>query len=269
MRIDVVTIFREYLAPLSLSLVGKAREAGLVDIVVHDLRTWTHDRHHTVDDAPFGGGPGMVMSPQPWGEALDALLAAAPAGPDVAPHLLVTSPSGRPLRHPWVQRLAAEPWLVLACGRYEGIDARLVEDAATRLAVDEVSVADVVLAGGEAAALVVVEAVVRLLPGVLGNPESLAEESHTDGLLEYPVYTRPATWRGRDVPAVLRSGDHARVAAWRREQAIRRTAQRRPDLLAGTAADRWDAADRATLIALGWTVDEQARLRPPEAPVAH
>jgi tRNA (guanine37-N1)-methyltransferase len=268
-RIDVVTIFPDYLAPLSLSLVGKAREAGLVDIAVHDLRTWTHDRHRTVDDAPFGGGPGMVMSPQPWGEALDALLAAAPAGPGVVPHLLVTSPSGRPLTHAWATWLSAQPWLVLACGRYEGIDARLVEQAATRMPVDEVSVADVVLAGGEAAALVVVEAVVRLLPGVLGNPESLAEESHTDGLLEYPVYTRPATWRGRDVPEVLRSGDHARVAAWRREQSLRRSAQRRPDLLAGTPADRWSAGDLATLGELGWEVDPAARLRPPEPPVAH
>ncbi len=269
MRIDVLTIFPEYLAPLSLSLVGKARESGLLHLGVHDLRTWTTDRHRTVDDAPYGGGPGMVMSPQPWGEALDALLAAAPAGPGVRPHLLVTSPSGRPLTQSWAHDLAAQPWLVLACGRYEGIDSRLVEDAATRMPVDEVSVADVVLAGGEAAALVVVEAVVRLLPGVLGNPASLHEESHADGLLEYPVYTRPASWRGRDVPAVLRSGDHARIASWRREQSLRRTAQRRPDLLVGTPAASWSRTDLDLLHGLGWSLDGDARLRPPGGAVAH
>jgi tRNA (guanine37-N1)-methyltransferase len=268
-RVDVLTIFPEYLEPLSLSLVGKARQAGLVDIGVHDLRNWTHDRHRSVDDAPFGGGAGMVMSPQPWGEALDALLAAEPAGRGVVPHLLVTSPSGRPLTQAWAYELVAQPWLVLACGRYEGIDARLVQDAAQRMPVEEVSVADVVLAGGEAAALVVVEAVVRLLPGVLGNPASLHEESHSDGLLEYPVYTRPSSWRGRDVPEVLRSGDHARIATWRREQSLRRTSQRRPDLLAGTSAARWSRSDLQVLAGLGWSVDPAGRLRPPDSAVAH
>jgi tRNA (guanine37-N1)-methyltransferase len=265
-RIDVITIFPDYLAPLSLSLVGRAVQTGVVDLAVHDLRRWTHDRHRTVDDAPYGGGAGMVMGPEPWGEALDAVRAGA-AG--TAPHLLVTSPAGRPLTQAWAEQLAGEPWLVIACGRYEGIDARVVEDAAPRMPTDEVSVGDVVLAGGEAAALVLVEAIVRLLPGVLGNADSLAEESHTDGLLEYPVYTRPARWRGRDVPGVLLSGDHAKVAAWRQQQSVRRTAQRRPDLLDGRRAEDLTAADQTVLVELGWHVDEHGRLRPPPRPVAH
>jgi tRNA (guanine37-N1)-methyltransferase len=222
-RVDVVTIFPEYLAPLGLSLAGKARDAGLLDVHVHDLRGWTHDRHRTVDDTPYGGGAGMVMKPEPWGEALDAVL------PDGAT-LVVPSPSGEPLRQALARELAGREHLVLACGRYEGIDQRVVEDAATRAEVREVSVGDYVLNGGEAAALVIVEAVARLLPGFMGNPDSLLEESHEDGLLEYPVYTRPATWRGREVPPVLLSGDHGAIAAWRREQAVRRTAERRPDL---------------------------------------
>jgi len=225
MRLDVVTIFPDYLAPLSLSLVGKAVDAGIVELTVHDLRDWTDDRHRTVDDAPYGGGAGMVMAPEPWGRALRSL---TEDRPECSPHLLITSPSGRPLTQRWADELATEPWLLIACGRYEGIDARLAEDAATRMQVDEVSVGDVVLAGGEAAALVIAEAVVRLLPGVLGNPSSLSEESHVDGLLEYPVYTRPARWRGRAVPDVLLSGNHARIARWRREQSLRRTSARRP-----------------------------------------
>jgi tRNA (guanine37-N1)-methyltransferase len=265
-RIDVVTIFPDYLAPLSLSLVGKAVESGVVDLAVHDLRAWAHDRHRTVDDAPYGGGAGMVMTPVVWGEALDAVTATLPA---VTPHVLVTSPSGRPLTQQWADELARDPWLLIACGRYEGIDARVTEYAARHLPVDEVSVGDVVLAGGEAAALVLVEAVVRLLPGVLGNPESLREESHAEGLLEYPVYTRPALWRGLEVPLVLRSGDHAGVAAWRHEQSVRRTAQRRPDLLAGRACSDLDPGDVVLLEGLGWAVDEQGRLRPPPGAVAH
>jgi tRNA (guanine37-N1)-methyltransferase len=265
-RIDIVTIFPEYLAPLSLSLVGKARETGLVDIAVHDLRDWTHDRHRSVDDAPYGGGPGMVMAPEPWGAALDAIAA---TGAGSVPHLLVTSPSGRPLTQAWAHELAREPWLVLACGRYEGIDARVAQDASARMPVDEVSVADVVLAGGEAAALVVVEAVVRLVPGVLGNPDSLTEESHSDGLLEYPVYTRPAQWRDHPVPDVLLSGDHARVAAWRRRQSLKRTSARRPDLLAGRPMAALSGEDRTVLTELGWAVDDDGRLRPPPPAVAH
>jgi tRNA (guanine37-N1)-methyltransferase len=226
-RIDVVSIFPEYFSPLALSLVGKAQDAGLVDVHVHDLRTWAHDRHRTVDDAPYGGGAGMVMKPEPWGEALDELV------PDPAGTVLVVpTPSGEPLRQSIAQHLAAADRLVFACGRYEGIDQRVLDHSAGRLRVHEVSLGDYVLNGGEVAALVVIEAVVRLLPGFMGNPASLTEESHGgSGLLEYPVYTRPATWRGLDVPAVLLGGDHAGIAAWRHDQALRRTAERRPDLL--------------------------------------
>ncbi len=239
MRIDVVSIFPDYLAALDLSLVGKARKSGLLDIRVHDLRDWTHDRHRTVDDTPYGGGAGMVMKPEPWGEALDAI--APPDGP-AQPRLLVPSPAGRPFTQELAAELAAEPWLVFACGRYEGIDARVAEYAAGRMAVDEVSIGDYVLNGGEVAVLVMVEAVARLLPGVIGNPGSLSEESHADGLLEYPVYTKPASWHGYDVPEVLLSGNHAVITAWRNEQSRRRTAERRPDLLARWAATAGDAA---------------------------
>jgi tRNA (guanine37-N1)-methyltransferase len=230
-RIDVVSIFPAYLAPLDLSLSGKARDRGLVDLHVHDLRRWTSDRHRTVDDTPYGGGAGMVMSPGPWGDALDALVP-----PDAEPPtLVVPTPAGRLFTQAEAERLARLPWLLFACGRYEGIDHRVVEEAATRMPVEELSIGDYVVTGGEVATLAVVEAVVRLLPGFLGNPASLAEESHTRGvdgpLLEYPVYTKPPSWRGRDVPEVLRSGHHGRIAAWRREQSLRRTAARRPDLL--------------------------------------
>ncbi len=222
MRIDVVTIFPEYLAPLELSLAGKARDKGLIDVHVHDLRTWTHDRHHTVDDTPYGGGAGMVMKPEPWGEALDTV-----AGPDSV--IVVTTPSGEPFTQAVAEELAAERHLVFACGRYEGIDQRVMDHYAQQ--VREVSIGDFVLNGGEVAALAVTEAVVRLLPGFLGNPDSLAEESHgAAGLLEYPVYTKPSSWRGLDVPPVLLSGNHAAIAAWRHDQAVRRTAERRPDL---------------------------------------
>lgn len=266
MRLDIVSIFPDYLAPLSLSLVGKAEEAGIVDLAVHDLRQWTDDRHRTVDDTPYGGGAGMVMAPQPWGRALDSLIR---THPQMTPHLLVTSPSGRPLTQQWAADLAGEPWLIVACGRYEGIDARVVDDAATRMRVDEVSVADVVLAGGEAAALVLTEAVVRLLPGVLGNPESLSEESHVDGLLEYPVYTRPAQWRGLSVPSVLMSGHHGRIAAWRRAESLRRTCLRRPDMIERLPPDALDEADEQVLSELGWSRDADGRFRRPPRTVAH
>jgi tRNA (guanine37-N1)-methyltransferase len=226
-RLDVVSIFPDYLQPLRLSLVGKAIESGLVQLAVHDLRRWTHDRHRTVDDTPYGGGAGMVMRPEPWGEALDELL-----DPDA--RLLIMSPSGRRFDQQLADELAGEPHLVFACGRYEGIDARVAAYARTRARVDEVSIGDYVLNGGEVAALAIVEAVVRLLPGVIGNPESLAEESHSaahDRLLEYPVYTKPPTWRGLDVPEILFSGHHAQIAAWRRERAVELTRARRPDLL--------------------------------------
>jgi tRNA (guanine37-N1)-methyltransferase len=227
MRIDVVTIFPDYLAPLDLSLPGKARARGLLDLHVHDLRAWTHDRHRTVDDTPYGGGAGMVMRPEPWGEALDELV---PAGTAAGTTIVVTTPSGEPFTQELARELAARERLVFACGRYEGIDQRVLEEAGTRTEVREISIGDYVLNGGEVAALVITEAVVRLLPGFMGNPESLAEESHEDGLLEYPVYTKPASWRGRDVPGVLLSGDHSAIRAWRHDQAVRRTAERRPDL---------------------------------------
>jgi tRNA (guanine37-N1)-methyltransferase len=229
MRVDVVTIFPEYLAPLELSLAGKARDRGILDVHVHDLRNWTHDRHRTVDDTPYGGGAGMVMKPEPWGEALDEILRSGGRA-ESRPTLVVPTPSGVPFTQAVAAELATREHLVIACGRYEGIDQRVVDDAATRLEVRELSLGDYVLNGGEVAALVVVEAVARLLPGFMGNAESLAEESHQDGLLEYPVYTKPASWRGLDVPDVLLSGDHARIAAWRHDQAVRRTAERRPDL---------------------------------------
>jgi tRNA (guanine37-N1)-methyltransferase len=229
MKIDIVSIFVEYFQPLRLSLVGKAIESGIVDLRVHDLREWTFDRHRTVDDTPYGGGPGMVMRPEPWGLALDALT----AGQDDA-RLLVLSPSGRTFNQSIAHELAKEQRLIFGCGRYEGIDARVVEDAARRMRVDELSIGDYVLSGGEVAAMVVIEAVVRLLPGVVGNPESLIEESYgteNQGLLEGPVYTKPPSWRGLEVPEVLLSGHHEKIAAWRREEALKKTQVRRPDLL--------------------------------------
>ncbi|HMQ66799.1 MAG TPA: tRNA (guanosine(37)-N1)-methyltransferase TrmD [Arachnia sp.] len=229
MRIDAVSIFPDYFAPLRLSLVGKAIAAGTVDLAVHDLRDWTHDRHRTVDDTPYGGGAGMVMKPEPWGEALDALEEASPLPMTV----IVTTPAGRPFTQELAYELAAKERLVFACGRYEGIDQRVVDHCHERYEVIEVSLGDYVLNGGEVAALAITEAVVRLLPGVLGNPESLTEESHSAGnerLLEYPSYTKPPVWRGREVPEVLLSGNHGLVARWRREQAETRTAARRPDL---------------------------------------
>ena len=247
--VDVVTIFPDYLAPLGVSLLGKAQERGLLTVRVHDLRTWTSDVHRTVDDSPYGGGPGMVMRPEPWGAALDAVraLGGTDTGTEAVPVLLVPTPSGRPFTQALAQELSDEPWLVFACGRYEGIDARVLEDAAERFRVVEVSLGDYVLAGGEVAVLVVVEAVARLLPGVLGNAASHQDDSFAAGgmeaLLEGPVYTRPPVWRGREVPAVLQSGDHARIARWRREQALQRTAERRPDLLA--SAESPSADDRA------------------------
>jgi len=229
MKIDIISIFVEYFQPLRLSLVGKAIEKGIVDLHVRDLRDWTTDRHRTVDDTPYGGGAGMVLRPEPWGLALDELAAG-----QTDPRLIVLSPSGRSFTQSLAHELSAERHLIFACGRYEGIDARVVHHAARRMRVDELSIGDYVLSGGEAAALVVIEAVVRLLPGVIGNPESLTEESYaTDlaGLLEGPSYTKPPSWRGLDVPEVLLSGHHERIAAWRREQAIAKTRLRRPELL--------------------------------------
>ena len=224
MRIDVVTIFPDYLDPLRQSLPGKAIESGIVELGVHDLRRWTHDVHRSVDDAPYGGGPGMVMKAPVWGEALDEICSDETL-------LVVPTPAGRLFTQADAQTWSRERHLVFACGRYEGIDQRVVEDAGRRMRVAEVSIGDYVLPGGESAALVMIEAVVRLLPGVLGNPASHQDDSHSDGQLEAPSYTRPPSWRGLDVPEILLSGDHAKVAAWRREQGLQRTRERRPDLL--------------------------------------
>ena len=231
LTLDVVTIFPAYLAPLRESLLGRAVERGQVDLRVHDLRRWTDDVHRTVDDTPYGGGPGMVMRPEPWGRALDEI--APPGGPQ--PRLILPSPAGRPFTQELAAELAGEPWLAFGCGRYEGIDARVALDAGRRMRVDEISLGDYVLAGGEVAVLVMVEAVARLLPGVLGNAASAPDDSFgagPGGLLEAPAFTRPPSWRGLEVPEVLRSGDHAAVARWRAEQSRRRTAEIRPDLLA-------------------------------------
>ena len=225
MRIDVITIFPDYLEPLRQSLPGKAIQSGLVDFGVHDLRSWTHDVHRSVDDAPYGGGPGMVMRAPVWGDALDEICSERTL-------LVVPTPAGRPFNQDTAARWTAEEHLVFACGRYEGIDQRVADDAARRMRVEEVSIGDYVLPGGESAALVMIEAVVRLLPDVLGNPQSHQQDSHSDGLLEGPSYTRPPSWRGLDVPDVLLSGDHARIEAWRGEQSLQRTRERRPDLLA-------------------------------------
>jgi tRNA (guanine37-N1)-methyltransferase len=230
-RIDVFTIFPDYLAgPLGLSLIGRARERGAVDLRLHDPRDHTDDRHRSVDDAPFGGGPGMVMRPEPL---FDAVEAAQPPRP-----LFLLAAGGRRFDQAMARELAAGDGFSLLCGRYEGVDQRVAD----HLCDGEVSVGDVVLAGGEAGALVIIEAVTRLLPGVMGNDESSVEESFAEGLLEYPQYTRPADYRGWTVPDVLRSGDHGRIAEWRRSMALRRTAERRPDLL---SPDGPAAPDRA------------------------
>jgi tRNA (guanine37-N1)-methyltransferase len=232
LTLDVVTIFPDYLAPLRQSLLGRAIERGQVEVRVHDLRRWTDDVHHTVDDTPYGGGPGMVMRAEPWGRALDELAPLDGAGGQ--PRLVVPTPAGRPFTQAMAAEFAGEPWLLFACGRYEGIDARVVEHAARRMPVVEVSLGDYVLAGGEVAVLVIVEAMSRLLPGVLGNDQSALDDSFAAGpagLLEAPAYTRPASWRGLDVPPVLLSGNHSEIARWRARRSRERTAQRRPDLL--------------------------------------
>jgi tRNA (guanine37-N1)-methyltransferase len=256
LRIDVVTIFPDYFgSPLGVSLIGKAAVRGDIEFGVHDLRRWAPDVHHTVDDVPFGGGPGMVMKPDVWGSALDEIIG---DGEDPRPRLIVPTPSGVPFSQRLAARYAAEPWLVFACGRYEGIDGRVVEAMRTRMPVDEVSIGDYVLAGGEAATLVMIEAVGRLLPGVLGNASSAQDDSFGGdgdpggamrGLLEGPVYTRPRAWRGREVPEVLLSGNHAAIARWRRDMALRRTAAHRPDLIA--ALCDLDRRDRQVLAEAG------------------
>lgn len=254
MKIDIVTIFPEYFAPLDLSLVGRARGLGLIDLDVYDLRSWTRDVHRTVDDTPYGGGPGMVMRPEPWGEALDALVPPRPDGRTErpAPRLVVPTPAGERFTQPMAAELAAERHLIFACGRYEGIDQRVLDHAATSMPVSEISMGDYVVFGGEVAALAIVEAITRLLPGVLGNAASLIEESHAAGLLEAPVYTKPAVWRGLAVPEVLRSGDHGKIERWRRESSLVRTAIRRRDLLEALPEGALDARDVETLTGAGF-----------------
>jgi tRNA (guanine-N1)-methyltransferase len=315
-QIDIVTIFPEYFGPLNVSLIGKAANRGDIEFHVHDLRQWAHDVHRTVDDTPFGGGPGMVMKAEVWAEALDEI-----APPDIVepvPRLVVPTPSGTQAH---AASYAACPQLVFACGRYEGIDARFIDEARSRMRVDEVSIGDYVLAGGEAAVLVMVEAIGRLLPGVLGNEQSASDDSFGGtsaagdtsltgggsaaladalsggaalgnvppgapspegppsggpwfggassrgaapgggaepaasmaGLLEGPVYTRPRVWRGREVPDVLLSGDHAAIARWRRDAALLRTAANRPDLIwrAGADPGGLSARDWQVLSAMG------------------
>ena len=228
MKIDVVTVFPQYLEPLKLSLIGKAIETGVIDLSIHDLRDYTHDKHQTVDDAPYGGGPGMVMKPEPWGEALDELL-------DSETILVIPTPSGKPFTQELAQEYSQSDHLVFACGRFEGIDSRVAHHYKSRFRVDEVSIGDYVLAGGEAAVLVIVEALGRLIPGVLGNTESYLDDSFAKGqmeqLIEGPVFTRPPVWRELEVPEVLVSGDHGKIAKWRLEQAKEKTANVRPDLL--------------------------------------
>ncbi|HVX45336.1 MAG TPA: tRNA (guanosine(37)-N1)-methyltransferase TrmD [Mycobacteriales bacterium] len=247
MRIDVVTIFPEYFAPLKQALLGRAIERGLITAQVHDLRQWTADVHRTVDDPPYGGGPGMVMKPEPWGQALDAV------APDGAT-LIVPTPAGYSFTQRHAEDFATRPHLVFACGRYEGIDQRVADSARSRLRVEEVSIGDYVLAGGEVATLTMIEAVTRLLPGVVGNTASVEEDSFAGGLLEGPVYTRPEVWRGHAVPEVLRSGNHAVIKRWERDESLRRTAARRPDLLASA---RLDATDRQVLIEAGFHLPDR------------
>jgi tRNA (guanine37-N1)-methyltransferase len=225
-RIDAISIFPEYFKALDISLLGKAREKEIIDLRVHDLRDFTHDKHKTVDDSPYGGGAGMLMKPEPWGEAFDEIL---PADGNVT--IIFTSPAGEQFKQATAYELAKEDQIVFACGRYEGIDQRVVDYAATKGRVRLISLGDYVLNGGEVAAIAMVEAIARLIPGVIGNAESLIEESHSDGLLEYPSYTKPAVWRDLEVPDVLLSGNHALIAKWRKDQQIERTKRVRPDLL--------------------------------------
>ncbi|PIE99375.1 MAG: tRNA (guanosine(37)-N1)-methyltransferase TrmD [Propionibacterium sp.] len=226
MRIDLVSIFPSYFTPLELSLVGKAKQAGLIEVVTHDLRNWAHDRHKTTDDTPYGGGAGMVMKPEPWGEAFDYLVAVDNRRPTV----IFPTPVGERFTQKKANNLADKERLIFACGRYEGIDQRVIDYAKDTFETYEISIGDYILNGGEVAALAIVEAVVRLIPGVVGNPESLIEESYSDGLLEYPNFTKPVIWRGREVPEVLLSGNHGRIADWRAAQSEERTSLRRPDL---------------------------------------
>ena len=252
MRIDVLSIFPEYLEPLRLSLIGKAVTDGLLQLTVTDPRAFATDRHRTVDDTPYGGGAGMVMKPEPWAQALESVLGAQDDAAASRPVLVVPSPAGEVFTQEIAYELAAEKHLVFACGRYEGIDERFLDWASGEVRVRPLSLGDYVLNGGEVAVLAMTEAVTRLIPGVIGNPESLAEESHTGGLLEYPVYTKPATWREREVPETLLSGHHGRIARWRRDQQLARTARRRPDMVLALDPATLDRADLAVLAEHGF-----------------
>ncbi len=256
MRIDVVSIFPEYLAALDLSLIGKARRENVLDLNVHDLRDYTHDRHRTVDDTPYGGGAGMVMKPEPWAAALGRIAVESPVDKTGGnkPILIVPSPAGAVFTQEMAYELAEAPHLAFACGRYEGIDERVIEFAAESFDVRPVSIGDYVLNGGEVAVLAMVEAIGRLIPGVVGNPESLVEESHSDGLLEYPVYTKPASWEGHEVPEVLLSGNHGKIARFRRTKQLERTAVRRPDLIVQLDASKLNRHDRDALWHSGFAI---------------
>jgi tRNA (guanine37-N1)-methyltransferase len=227
MQFDVFTLLPEVFPPyLDTSILQKARERRLIDVRVHNIRDYTHDRHHTTDDIPYGGGGGMVIKPEPLVEAVETVLELQPGERPAFPLILLT-PQGRVFDQSVAMELAQQPRLALVCGRYEGVDERV-----RRLVTDEVSIGDYVLTGGELPALLVIDAVSRLLPGVLGDPDGAFDDSHASGLLEYPHYTRPPQFRGETVPDVLLSGDHAKIARWRREQSLLRTLERRPDLLA-------------------------------------
>lgn len=224
MKIDAISIFPDFFQVLNISLLGKAQEQSLIEFIAHDLRDFTQDKHRTVDDTPFGGGAGMVMKPEPWGLALDSVITKQTT-------VVFPTPAGVPFKQETAKELATKEHLVFACGRYEGIDQRVLDYAATKAEIREISLGDYVLNGGEVAAVAMIEAIARLIPGVIGNSLSLDEESHSDGLLEYPSYTKPASWNGMDVPEVLLSGNHAEIDKWRKEQAIEKTRRIRPDLL--------------------------------------
>ncbi|GAA1358261.1 tRNA (guanosine(37)-N1)-methyltransferase TrmD [Arthrobacter rhombi] len=278
MRIDVVSIFPEYLQALDISLIGKARREGLLDVRVHDLREHTHDRHRTVDDTPYGGGAGMVMKPEPWAAALGSIAgttAATGTGTPATtvehdggarPLLLVPSPAGEVFTQAMAQELSTREHLVFACGRYEGIDERVYDFAAEHYEVRPVSLGDYVLNGGEVAVLAMVEAIGRLVPGVVGNPASLVEESHSDGLLEYPVYTKPASWEGREVPEVLLNGNHGKIARTRRLWQLERTAARRPDLIRALDPATLNRHDRDALWHAGFMIEDGRIIDKPADP---
>lgn len=224
MRIDAISIFPQFFDVLDISLLGKAKAQELLEVKIHDLRDYTEDKHRTVDDTPFGGGAGMLMKAEPWGQALDEIMS-----PETI--VIFPSPAGELFKQATAQELSQAKHLVFACGRYEGIDQRVVDYAASKAKVRLISLGDYVLNGGEVAAVAMIEAIARLIPGVIGNADSLAEESHSEGLLEYPSYTKPASWRGLEVPEVLLSGNHAEIAKWRKAKALERTQQVRPELL--------------------------------------